>query len=214
MYEEAYPVFYTTQTFHYSFTTGFSPWERERFVRQGAMPYFSKNLDLKVNLSISLEFNMDNNDNAVLSEQIARFAQHCPRLRTLTIHFLTEKMDFLANSATASVLQQLLPRLDSLSFIVLAYRGWSPHEVIPRLRHSIADDRYWSNECISERPDGTRESQWPYLTIPSMIQSQVHEACYRSGSSDWFRFSYPLPGHDNVYEWTCQNKVNEEVHLD
>lgn len=213
LYEEAHPVFYGTQTIHHSFTTGgLSRFERldlERYVPEGAMPYFSDKLHLMVKLSMGLMLVNPEKTDAVLSKQIAKFAQHCPQLRVLTIHFLSG--DLLADSATGNVLRQLHPRLDSLNIVAL---GRSPHEVIPRLRLSIADDKYWSNVCISHRLDRgwpkyhIRKSQWPCLTMPSMIQDYVHRAC--SQSSD---FHHPLPKNDYIYIWACQNKVNEEVRL-
>lgn len=215
---EAHPVFYATQTFHHPFTTGglsridmhssLYPWDPEMHIRQGAMPYFSKNLRLMVNLSLGLEIISPADTDAVLSEQIAHFAQHCPRLRTLTIHLLLNGF-FSADSATGRPLRQLHPRLDKLSFVVFGYGG-EPHDVISELRLSIAGDRYWSNVCVSHRGwpgRPTWKSPWPYLTIPSMIHDYVNRACFRSKSPN---FCYPIPKDDYIYEWTCQKKVNEE----
>ena len=222
MYEEAHPVFYATQTFHYSFTTGGLsqielPGQESRWswlgmnVREGAMPFFSDKLHLMVNLSVGLEVISPENTDAVLSKQIRNFVQQRPQLRTLTINLLRDKwsvQDFPAGSATGNVLRQLHPSLNKLSIVVL---GSSPQEVIPDLRRSIADDRYWSNVCISLGPNQpwsahqTRTSNRPHLTIPSMIQGYVHRACSQSSP-----FCYPPPEDDQIYEWTCHNNVNEE----
>lgn len=192
MYEEAHPIFYAAQTFHYPLTTGglsfidmsstMSPWNRERFVRQGAMPCFSKNLHLMVNLSVDFEVSSHDNADSVLCKQIEEFAQHCPQLRKLTIHLLLGMG--LAYSATRNVLRQLHRRLDSLSIIIL---GSSPDEVVPRLRTRIADHRCWSYACIAHRLDDTRQLQWPYLTIPSMIQNYIN----RTSSGSVFKFRLP-----------------------
>ena len=160
-----------------------------------------------MNLSLALEVINPAETDAVLSKQIADIAQQCPRLRILTIHLLIAGF-FLAGSATGSLLQQLLSRLDSLSIVAISS---GPHDVVLRLRLSIADDKCWSNVCISHRLDGTRESRWPSLTIPSLIQDHVHQSCSGSQSSN---FCYPPTKDNKIFKWTCQNKVNKDVPLD
>ena len=205
LYQEALPVFYANMTFHHSSTTGGlsriairipeKPWANDERVRQGCMPLFSDKLHLIVHLSLDLEVIDSRNTDAVLSNQITEFAQHCPQLRTLTIHLLRDKwrvQDFPVSSATGNALRQLRPRLDSLSIIVLGSR---PHKVLPKLRLSIADKKDWAGECwtgttwsdqfwLGPRCAGFRTSafalQWPYLTLPSLIQRHVDIECTKT----------------------------------
>ena len=192
LYEEAHPFFYATQTFHHSFNTGGLSVIRvagnDLDERQGAMPHFSNNLHLMKNLSLCPEFHYRENIDAALSRQIAEFTQHCPQLRVLTIHLVGGD---LADSAPGNQLRRLLPRLDNLNIIGL---GYGPQDVTPGLRLSIAADRYWSVVCMSDRPDRYKESQWPYLTLPFVIQDRVHRSC-----------SFPILEAD-IYKWTCSLK--------
>lgn len=237
VYQEALPIFYASQTFHCSSTTGGLskikisnpefPADSDTPVRDGAMPPFSDNLHLMVNLSMDLEVVSSGNTDAVLSKQITAFARHCPRLRTLIIHLLTGNgriQDFPADSATASVLRQLRPRLDNLSILVLASR---PHEDLPNLRLSIADNKYWSGKCWSGRcwSDQCWRSQpllnvnpstlqWPYLTLPSLIQGHVGRECSRTSNIASYSFVSPQLQDDYIYKWTCQKEVEEDVGVD
>ena len=199
LYEEALPICYASQTFHYSSNIG---------------AYLSCNPHLMVNLSIDLKCTYYEDLDAKLSNIVAVYAQHCPKLRTLTIHLLLiefyQSLAYRDFPATGNVLQNLYPRLDSLSIIAL---GSGPQEIVPRLRLSIADNKYWSDRCISHRPDSRGRSrlytfQWPYLTLPSLVQQQVHRACSRS------RVGPPWLNELGIYEWTCQREeVKEEVRL-
>lgn len=231
LYQEVLPIFYASQTFHHSSTTGGlsrigirnpeKPWANDERVRQGATPFFSKNLHLMVHLSMDLEVIDSKNTDAGLSNQITEFAQHCPQLRTLTIHLLRDKwrvQDFPVNSATGSALRQLRPRLDNLSIIVLGSR---PHKVLPKLRLSIADKKDWSGECwtgtmwseqcwLGERCAGFRTSafalKWPYLTLPSLIQRHVDIACTKTEY-----FGSRTDNDDYIYKWTCSREVGKDI---
>lgn len=202
VYNEALLVFYATQTFHCSFTTGGLSIVRVAddilHARQGAMPHFSNNLHLMENLSLCLQVHYCEDIDAALSRQIVEFTQRCPQLRVLTVHIVGGD---LADNATGILLRRLLPHLDNFSIIGM---GHGPHDVTPGLRLSIAADRYWSVVCTSDRPDRYKESQWPYLTLPSVIQDRVHKACSPLGSELSYKYSI-LKGTD-IYKWTCSQK--------
>ena len=212
LYDEALPVFYASQTFHYSLTTGglsstfvLSP---DDFVfvfvpiRQGAMPPFSDNLHLMVHLSMDLEMIHPELADHVLSKQIRVFSQQCPRLRTLTIHLIGEGVtqDFPADSATGSVLCQLRPRLNRLSILVLA-TPWK--DFLRTLRLSIAGGEEWPSRCWSRQPHiglNAGSLQWPRLTLPEVIRIHVAGA-----GSPTRLFLFPDEG-DRIYEWTYCRK--------
>ncbi|CAF9913166.1 MAG: hypothetical protein ALECFALPRED_008655 [Alectoria fallacina] len=152
------------------------------------MPSFSDKLHLMANLSMDFEVIDSGITDAVLSKRPTEYALHCPQLRTLTIQLLIGRwliQDFPADSATARVLRQLRPRLDNLSVLVLHSR---PHEVLPELRLSNADHKYWSgtswsDQCWSGQCQSgfnTRPLQWPYLTLPSLIQGHAGMECTKS----------------------------------
>ena len=189
IYDEALPVFYASQTFHHSFSSG---------------GFFSNNPHLIVNLSIDLVGNAWNADSA-LSNIVTEISQQCPQLLTLTIHMLAASSmacfkDFPADSAAGSVLRNLQPRLDSLSFIALGFRS---DDAIPRLLRSIAEDRYWSSLQLDP---GLLHRYWPYLTIPSSFRDGVKRACTRSRN-----FCYPPQEDGYVFKWTCRREVKEEI---
>ena len=222
LYQEALPVFYVSQTFHHSLTTGglsriwihndeiVEQWDHLVPVREGPIPHFSNKLHLMVNLSLILEINDERNADAVLAKQIADFAQQCPRLRILTIHLIGcwYAPDFPANSDTGRALRQLRPRLESLNILGLHWpRG---EKGLPTLRLSIADNKdwsakWWSGKISSDQthhgfPTGI--AKWPYLTLPSLIQGHVGRACSVSSCSP--------PGIDRcIYKWTCPKEVEE-----
>ena len=166
LYNEALPIFYASQTFHYP-------------PRSGA--HFTNSWHLMVNLSMHLKVVYDEDTDAVLSRSIINLTQRCPKLRTLTIHLHLLPgdhcfQDLPADSATGRVLRQLQPSLDSLSIIAL---GESPVLTTQKLRRSITEDKYWSNTCISNPlnhswPNHLIQSQWTYLTIPDWTQYFVH----------------------------------------
>ena len=191
VYQEALPVFYASQTFHYSLTTGPLSLialddESRGLTREGPMPLFGDKMHLMQNLSMDLEVHESTLTDSLLSQNITTFAWQCPQLRNLTIHLLIYwwgDEDLPADSATGSVLHQLRSRLDSLRIIVF---GGRPPEVLPKLRLSIADNecwsaKYWTGECWCDRCwsdldcSGLHEStpEWPYLTLPSSLQRMV-----------------------------------------
>ncbi|CAF9923766.1 hypothetical protein IMSHALPRED_006012 [Imshaugia aleurites] len=186
VYQEALPVFYASQTFHYSSTTGelsliTSNDESIGQRREGIPPLFSDKLHLMMNVSIDMVFHNPGSRDVMLSEHITAFAWQCPQLRNLTIHlfkYWRDYEDFSADSATGSVLRQLRPRLDSLRIIVLHSR---PSKVLPNLRLSIADNECWSSKYWTGKVwyDGCpkfyqREQQWPCLTLPSLVRGRIY----------------------------------------
>lgn len=210
LYQEALPIFYASQTFHHSSTTGGLPRiSNDWRVRKGPMPYFSDKMYLMVNLSMDLDVNDSGIVDAVLSKQIMEFAQQCPQLRTLTIYLWNGCFpDMSAESATGSVLRQLRPCFDSFSILAI---GHISHKALPTLRLSIAPEKYWTGQIWSDqgwslqRPSNfnTQAMQWPYLILPSRVQGHISRA-FLEPSMFW-----TPSGRDYICKWTCQRDVME-----
>ena len=186
------------------------------------MPGFSDKLHLMDNVSLDLEIVGSGAPDMVLFRQISEFARHCPLLRDLCIHLLGSNyqiQDFEPHSHTGSVLRQLRSRLDSRSILVL---GSHLLKVLLNLRGGFSDDKCWSPKCWTGQSwsDGRWSGecplsfkgpslQWPYLTIPTLIQGHVDRSCSRSS----FYFCDPPLSDGYIYKFTCTKKVEEGLGL-
>ncbi|MCJ1456133.1 hypothetical protein MMC28_006492 [Mycoblastus sanguinarius] len=183
IYEEFLPIFYGSQTFHCSSTTG-GLFKNEtcvdRFsyaeIREGPQPLFSDNLHHMAHLSLGIEIysaHLDRVDE-VLSGQIDFFMKQCPKLRTFTVHLLYDwsynSLDsrLTRDSMTASILYQLRSRLDRLSIV-----GLGPYYILEDLRIGVTD----KNE-VTEKNEWCYErlSAWPHLSLPLMQVQHIERS--------------------------------------
>ncbi len=68
-------------------------------------------------------------------------------------------------------------------------------------RLSIADNKDWSSKFWTGE-------KWPYLTLPSLIQSGVDRVRPES------RITRTPSTIDRIYKWTCPKEVEEEGNRD
>ncbi|MCJ1453484.1 hypothetical protein MMC28_003831 [Mycoblastus sanguinarius] len=156
VYQEATPVFYNCQTFHYSIHVQ-KPYEIPR--------PFTTQLPLMKHLSLDLasECNQDPTilDN-ILCNHVTNIVDHCPMLRTLTLHIFRSPIEkaFITNS-TGKVLSKLYPRLDRLSIVAFGKSNF-----LTKITDSIAPRSAWRS------PDEAFTT-WPRI---SLSEQQIHSA--------------------------------------
>lgn len=167
VYAEALPLFYASQTFHYSA-------ELDGVFRQPTV--LPAHLGLVKHLSIEVSVNAQSfaKLDAIVAIHVHNILKHCINLSSFTLHVIPAARhdtspdalprpqsdllpsqfipDTLTEGIAAKVLRLLRPRLHRLS--IVTYGGW---DTLHHLRQAIAEDKHWGQ--------GGRCSGWPGLSL-------------------------------------------------
>ena len=168
-YEEALPVFYSHNTFHFSIRTNGHMRTSDRFPQ-----YLSHMRHLS--LCFTREYprtERTERADAKIAVVFQHIKHNCPNLRTLHLHILATQdtylpfKDLIGSSQTARMLRSLLQRFSRLSLTT-----FGPPGALKRLRDGIADENAWDDggDCGFQLLwPGMTISTWEYDGMPNRV---------------------------------------------